>query len=48
MTEYMERDIETYLNSEVKNRIALGSLKFKQQSLLPEIVCALKKKADGM
>jgi hypothetical protein len=34
MTEYMEHDIETYLNFEVKNRIALGSLKLKQQSLM--------------
>jgi hypothetical protein len=41
-------DIRTYLSAEVESRLALGSLKLRQDSLAAEIVAALEERADGM
>jgi hypothetical protein len=48
MMENMFNDIETYLITEIKRRIAHGTLKFKQMGLDARIVAALIEKADGM
>jgi hypothetical protein len=48
VVEYMRVDIRTYLSAEVESRLALGSLKLRQDSLAAEIVAALEERADGM
>jgi hypothetical protein len=48
LAENMTNDIEIYLKTEIRNRIAAGKLKLKQKGLEELIVSALKAKADGM
>ncbi|KAH8820079.1 hypothetical protein F5884DRAFT_865727 [Xylogone sp. PMI_703] len=48
LSDHMEVDIDSYLRTELKSRIALNKLKLKQRNLEDSIVDALKEKADGM
>ncbi|KFY35817.1 hypothetical protein V494_05576 [Pseudogymnoascus sp. VKM F-4513 (FW-928)] len=48
LVENMRNDIDIYLTTEIRSRLALGTLKFKQKGLEASIVSALREKADGM
>ncbi|KFY37903.1 hypothetical protein V495_06869 [Pseudogymnoascus sp. VKM F-4514 (FW-929)] len=48
LVENMRDDIDIYLTTEIRSRLALGTLKFKEKGLEALIVSALREKADGM
>lgn len=48
LVENMKNDIEIYLKTEIRKRIAAGTLKLKQKELEELIATALEAKADGM